>query len=429
MSSVSSGSAAPKDLKAEGGFHIVTRHPVDSTRLIKGSVQKTAHLLWAEPSRSVRLCKEIEPDLRPVLEKSRNGWSLQYVKGETASDMEIAVRMLEIYRETKRVVLDPISGRDPENGLQGNFIKGRISTDPTERVFAVDPDLAYRPDSPVSKNYFSEATRETIDASYRPHWRNYPATLKMRELLLEFQSSQQEEIPDLTPFLEFQFFLILAVFIPQYSQPQERKTYQQYETQLKQAKSLYQLIELLFQIKSFLNIHCLPNKKVEEALRRAEKSLPPLLYCKVSLQLALDYGQKCSSDEEQKAVLEWYRETRLQDKTTSTKTTTVSSTSPTVRASNLIRCLYHLERILTHQSSIWAWRGINEPEPYKKARPFLEKARKILTPRDLLPLSEVVLLKSPPSPCLTFAALLGMKKKQEDAASIASRTSSISISH
>lgn len=59
------------------------------------------------PERNVRIFKEIHPDIATGL--FRNGWLAPYFDGDRPTDHELALGILDVYRRTRRIIIDAFS--------------------------------------------------------------------------------------------------------------------------------------------------------------------------------------------------------------------------------------------------------------------------------------------------------------------------------
>lgn len=106
------------------------------------------------PERSLRVWKEINPELPAFLIRNAGGkvvgWGAPYLGSEEPSDQEVADCVLSIYRRTRRLVVDA--------EIDGNFRKYNGVT------VCVDVGLAKRCNSPVSQQYWEENKKYFLDS-------------------------------------------------------------------------------------------------------------------------------------------------------------------------------------------------------------------------------------------------------------------------
>jgi hypothetical protein len=91
------------------------------------------------PRRNVRLFKEINPDRPSGL--FRNGWVAPFFKGQNPSDEQLVIGILDVYRRTRRIVMDAFSN---------NFVVE------DGQAKCIDVDMALRRNSIDSINYWDD---------------------------------------------------------------------------------------------------------------------------------------------------------------------------------------------------------------------------------------------------------------------------------
>jgi hypothetical protein len=101
------------------------------------------------PRRNVRLFKEINPDKPSGL--YRTGWVAPFFKGEKPTDEQLVIGVLDVYRRTRRIVMD---------AFNGNFIVE------DGQAKCIDVDFALRRNSIDSINYWQDDGLK----GYQPYW-------------------------------------------------------------------------------------------------------------------------------------------------------------------------------------------------------------------------------------------------------------------
>jgi aryl carrier-like protein len=135
-----------------------------------------------DKNRAVRLWNEINPDL-PKAGLYKNGWVAPYLENtRPATDDEIAKKLVEIYRDTRRITLDAAT--------KGNF----LTVKDTEKVVLVDMDMALkRRNSTASINFF-----KNLNQRFNSYWLDLklraamPKTLEATRNLLYLEDSLTE---------------------------------------------------------------------------------------------------------------------------------------------------------------------------------------------------------------------------------------------
>lgn len=139
-----------------------------------------------EKQRAVRLWNEINHDL-PRAGLFKKGWVAPYLQNTRPStDEEIAQKLIEIYCDTKRVVLDAAT--------KGNF----LTDNDTQKVYLVDMDLALKRRNSLASIHFAQ----TLEKRFSSYWadpelkKNMPKTLQITRNLLFLEDNLSFEIID-----------------------------------------------------------------------------------------------------------------------------------------------------------------------------------------------------------------------------------------
>lgn len=125
------------------------------TRKLMGGISDT----YDNPERSVRLYRELNPDLTAnVVEfgiPKEKGWVCTYIPGRQASDVEIANALIAIFNNTGRIILDAFAPK--------NFI-----TTPSGRTVCVDVGMAleleHRDEGPLPGRRIRRKSLTSLDA-------------------------------------------------------------------------------------------------------------------------------------------------------------------------------------------------------------------------------------------------------------------------
>lgn len=161
-----------------------------------------------KPERALRKWKQMNPDL-PAYSLGI-GWITPFLGKEVASDTEIEVKMIEIYRTTRNIIADAPG--------KGNFRKTSNG-----EVVCVDVDHAFRVGSPASDDYYKDNETLSSHGDFYRSWQfRYPLTIQLIRTLryLELHLSQEQIKND---YIRQEVLSKLSVF-QQYSEPVTEQT-------------------------------------------------------------------------------------------------------------------------------------------------------------------------------------------------------------
>lgn len=185
-------------LLGDGSYNYVFINE-DRTYVLK--IQKTNEDKTDAPERSVRLWNTINPTLstaaitqEQIGKNTYHAWKCPFVSGTQASDSEISNKLIEIFNDTGRIIVDAISDR--------NFIKT-----PTGDVVCVDIGMAlqmeYRENEIFDKDIrrpslVSIKTWQDLKDMYTPYFKtertNFPQTVDTIKALIVIKNNRPDII-------------------------------------------------------------------------------------------------------------------------------------------------------------------------------------------------------------------------------------------
>lgn len=112
-----------------------------------------------DTKRAVRLWNLINPNTPAALISEKKSWIAPYMGNTPASDLLIARELIEIYKRTRRVIMDGCGN--------GNMLLV------DDEAFCIDVDQAFGRDSPVSKDGFKDIGYKAFDEYWRRYSRGY----------------------------------------------------------------------------------------------------------------------------------------------------------------------------------------------------------------------------------------------------------------
>ncbi len=155
--------------------------------ILKNPIKANSPVLNAmnDPKRSVRLWNEINPSLLAGLHKS--GWVAPFLDNTRPStDEETAQKCIEIYKATRRIVVDAAS--------QGNFLTHKDS----KEVRLVDMDLALKRTNSQASLDFSA----NLDERFESYWsdktllKTMPKSIEVTRNLLFLEDNLSSDLID-----------------------------------------------------------------------------------------------------------------------------------------------------------------------------------------------------------------------------------------
>lgn len=157
----------------------VLKHPtVSSKDLVSNEMN--------QKERGVRLWNEINKDL-PIAGLYKKGWVAPYIQSSRqATDDEIALKLIEIYLDTRRIILDAATS--------GNF----LTVLDTGKVILVDVDLALRRRNSQASLNFSQ----TLDVRFASYWddaslkKSMSQTINVTQNLLFLENNLEPDVID-----------------------------------------------------------------------------------------------------------------------------------------------------------------------------------------------------------------------------------------
>lgn len=166
----------------KGGYNLVWYSAQPFAYPVGGKKQKWvfkqlipgANDITSKPDRAVRVFNEINSYSHPVAFVYEKGWVLPYYGSSGASDQQSAKALAEIYRKSKRIVVDACG--------KGNMLFHK------KKVVCVDTDLGLKRGSLVSHAYWKEH-KEDFPAYWDEHHKTSPLTVETIKALKYLEDS------------------------------------------------------------------------------------------------------------------------------------------------------------------------------------------------------------------------------------------------